>query len=195
MTTTLADPTEFGFKTSLAEALAANWWLIFVRGIIAIFFGVAAITLNLTALGMVYLIGAFALADGVFSAAAGIRGGGAMPRWWMVVVGLAGVAAALFAIFLPEAMALVLMMFIGLWSIVKGLFEIVGAVALRKEMSNEWMLLLGGVLSVVFGFIVVIAPVADALSLLWLVGGYAMVSGVMLVFLARRLRQFRPGKE
>jgi uncharacterized membrane protein HdeD (DUF308 family) len=192
MATTIADPTEFGFKTSLVEVLAANWWLILVRGVIAVMFGVLAIVVpNLTLVTLIYLIGAFVLVDGIFAVAAGIRGGAPMPRWWLIVVGVAGIATGLAAVFWPEMTAFLLIIFVGFWAIVKGLFEIVGAVAVRKEIDNEWMLIFGGALSVLFGLVAVIAPGAGALALLWLIAVYAILSGAMLIAFALRLRNVR----
>lgn len=192
MATTIADPTEFGFKTSLVEALAANWYLILLRGVVAVAFGLIAIILpNMALKTVIYLIGAFALVDGVFAVAAGFRGGASPPRWWLFVVGLAGIGAGLAAVFVPEMTAFLLIMFVGVWAIVKGLFEIVGAVAVRKEIDNEWMLIFGGALSVLFGLIVVIAPGAGALALLWAIGIYAVLSGAMLIAFALRLRNVR----
>ena len=192
MATTIADPTEFGFKTSLVEALAANWWLILVRGLVAILFGVSALVIpDLTLRMVIYLIGAFALVDGIFAVAAGLRGGTPMPRWWLLVVGVAGIGAGLLAVFVPEMTAVLLIMYVGFWAIVKGLFEIVGAVSVRKEIDNEWMLIFGGALSVLFGLVAIVAPGTGALALLWLIATYAILSGAMLIAFALRLRKVR----
>jgi uncharacterized membrane protein HdeD (DUF308 family) len=114
-----------------------------------------------------------------------------MPRWWLIAVGVAGIGAALLAVFMPEMTAMLLVTFIGLWALVKGLFEIVGAIAVRKEIDSEWMLIFGGALSVLFGLAAVIAPGAGALALLWLIGIYAILSGAMLIAFALRLRKVR----
>lgn len=192
MATTIADPTEFGFKTSLVDALATNWWLILVRGVVAVMFGAYTIIApNITLSTLIYLIGAFALFDGVLAVAAGVRGGGSMPRWWLIAVGAGGIGAGLLAVFVPEMTAMLLVTYIGLWALVKGLFEIVGAIAVRKEIDNEWMLIVSGALSVLFGLVAVVAPGTGALGLLWLIGAYAILSGAMLIAFALRLRKVR----
>ena len=112
-----------------------------------------------------------------------------MPRWWLIVVGIAGVAAGIIAAVYPEVTALLLVTFIGVWSIVRGVFEIAGAIAIRREIDNEWMLILLGALSVLFGLYVVIFPGAGALAIVWVIGIYAIVGGIMMVGFALRLRR------
>jgi uncharacterized membrane protein HdeD (DUF308 family) len=85
--------------------------------------------------------------------------------------------------------AILLVMFIGAWAIAHGVFEIVGAIQLRKEIENEWMLILGGIISVIFGFIVLIAPGAGALALVWWIAIYSIVFGIMFVAFSLRLRR------
>jgi uncharacterized membrane protein HdeD (DUF308 family) len=173
----------------LVGALADNWWLILLRGIAAIVFGVLAFLWpGVTLVTLVILFAAYALVDGVFSLAAALRGGSMAPRWWLVLVGVAGVAAGLYAVAWPGAAALILILLIGWWSIVKGIFEIVGAISLRREIDNEWMLVFAGALSVAFGLIVVIFPGAGALGLIWMIGAYSIVFGVVLLGLAFKLR-------
>ena len=115
-----------------------------------------------------------------------------VPRWWLVVAGLAGIAAGIVTFFSPGMTALVLITVIGVWAVVRGLFEIVGAIQLRKEIDNEWFLIASGMFSVIFGVMVLAAPGAGALALVWVIGAYAVVFGVMLVALSLRLRRHRP---
>jgi uncharacterized membrane protein HdeD (DUF308 family) len=82
-----------------------------------------------------------------------------------------------------------LVLFIGAWALVHGIFEIIGAIQLRKEIDNEWMLILGGVLSVLFGLLVMIAPGAGALGLIWVIASYSILFGVLFIGLALRLRK------
>ncbi|MFL4984901.1 MAG: HdeD family acid-resistance protein [Xanthobacteraceae bacterium] len=116
-----------------------------------------------------------------------------MPTWWLVVVGILGILAGLVTFLWPGVTALVLIFFIGGWAIAHGIFEIVGAIKLRKEIDNEWWLILAGALSVVFGIIVLIAPGAGALALVWIIGVYSLAFGVLLVGLSLRLRRHRHG--
>src|SRR6266480_7289228 len=87
------------------------------------------------------------------------------------------------------SVTIMLVLFIGAWGLVHGIFEIIGAIQLRKEIDNEWMLILGGLLSVVFGFIVLFAPGAGALGLIWAIASYSIVFGILFVALALRLRK------
>jgi uncharacterized membrane protein HdeD (DUF308 family) len=151
---------------SLLAALAQNWWLVLLRGIAAILFGVLAFLWpGLTLASLVLLYGAFALADGVLAVVAAIRGGGPGSRWWLAVVGLAGIIVGLLTFLWPGVTALVLLVFIAVWAIAIGVFEIVGAIRLRKEIDNEWLLILSGALSVLFGLVLLVQPGAGALAL------------------------------
>jgi len=147
---------------------------------------------GLTLAVLILLYGAYALVDGVFALVAAFTGGAKMvPTWWLVVVGLLGIAAGLVTFLWPGVTALVLIFFIGGWAIAHGVFEIVGAIKLRKEIDNEWWLILAGALSVIFGIAVLAAPGAGALALVWVIGAYSLVFGILLVGLALRLRQHR----
>ena len=184
-----------GFGSPLASglmlhALAKNWWLVLLRGIAAIIFGVLTFIFpGVTLLTLVLLFGIYAIADGIFSLIAAFSGGTPAPRWWLAVVGVCGIAAGLVAIFSPAITALVLLFFIAGWAIAMGVMEIVGAIRLRKEIDNEWLLIANGVLSVLFGLIMFIWPGVGALAQLFVIGFYAVVSGVLLVMFALRLRK------
>ncbi len=190
MTSIGQDP--MGLRGALVGAMAENWWLILLRGIAAIIFGVLALAWpGVTIVTLVILFAVYALVDGVVSLIAAIRGGTMFPRWWLALVGVAGVFAGLYAIVFPAAAALVLILIIGWWSVVRGVFEIVGAFSLRKEIDNEWMLILAGALSVLFGIAVVIFPTAGALALVWIIAFYAILFGAMLVGLSLRLKRHK----
>jgi uncharacterized membrane protein HdeD (DUF308 family) len=178
----------------MLETLAKNWWMVLLRGIAAIVFGVLAfIWPGLTLLTLVILYGAYALVDGVISLVAAFSGGAKpVPTWWLVVGGLAGIVAGILTFVWPGITAFVLIVFIGAWSIVHGIFEIIGAIKLRKEIDNEWWLILAGALSVIFGIAVLAMPGAGALALIWVIGAYAIVFGILLVGLAFRLRKHLP---
>jgi uncharacterized membrane protein HdeD (DUF308 family) len=174
----------------LAPALAKNWWLVLLRGIAAIVFGLLAFAWpGLTLLTLVLFYGAFALVDGVLAVIAAIKGGTPAPRWWLAIVGIAGIVAGALTFLWPGITALVLLFFIAGWAIAIGIFEIVGAIKLRKEIDNEWLLIAGGVLSVLFGIAVLIMPGAGALAVVWMIGIYAIIYGVILVMFALRLRK------
>jgi uncharacterized membrane protein HdeD (DUF308 family) len=188
MTHDAAQPTR-----PMLHALAKSWWLVLLRGIAAILFGILAFVWpGLTLVTLVLLYGAYALVDGVFALIAAFTGGAKpVPTWWLVVVGVLGILAGALTFLWPGITALVLIFFIGGWAIAHGIFEIVGAIKLRKEIDNEWWLILAGALSVIFGLIVLVAPGAGALALVWVIGTYSLLFGIMLVALALRLRKHR----
>jgi uncharacterized membrane protein HdeD (DUF308 family) len=178
---------------AMVHALAKNWWLLLLRGIAAIIFGVLAFVWpGLTLLTLILFYGAFALVDGVLAIAAAVTGGAPAPRWWLAIVGLLGIAAGLLTFLMPGVSALVLLFFIAGWAIATGVLQIIGAIQLRKEIDNEWLLILGGVVSVLFGVGMMLAPGAGALALVWVIGIYSVVLGVTFVALAFRLKKHAP---
>jgi uncharacterized membrane protein HdeD (DUF308 family) len=137
---------------------------------------------------LVILFGAYALVDGVFAVVAGIRGAGGGRRWVLLIEGVLGVLAGIVALLWPAITTLALLYVIAFWAIFTGIAEIVAAVALRREIAGEWALILGGVLSVIFGLILAVLPGAGPLSVVWLIGVYAILFGIALNVLAFRVR-------
>jgi uncharacterized membrane protein HdeD (DUF308 family) len=190
MSTAQTNQPGLGFGSTMVGALAKNWWLLLLRGIAAIIFGVLAFVWpGLTLLTLVLCYGAFALIDGVLAIVAAITGGAAAPRWWLAIVGLLGIVTGILTLLMPGLSALVLMYFIAAWAIATGVFQIIGAVRLRKEIDNEWLLILVGVISVLFGIGVMLVPGAGALVLFWVIGTFALITGGLLIAPAFRLRK------
>lgn len=178
------------------HALAKNWWLLLLRGIAGIIFGVLAFAWpGITILTLVIVYGAYALVDGIFAIGAAIRGGEAQSRWWLILIGILGIAAGLFSFLQPGLVALVLVTFIGAWSLIHGIFEIVGAIKIRKEIDNEWWLILSGALSVLFGLVMLFMPGAGALALVWVIGAYSIIFGALFVAFAFRLKKHSHDKK
>jgi uncharacterized membrane protein HdeD (DUF308 family) len=177
----------------LLSSLARNWWLLLLRGIAAIAFGVLAfIWPGMTLLTLTILWGAYAISDGIFALAAAIAGTGAQTssRWWLAVVGVCSILAGMVTFLMPGMTAFVLLMFIASWAIIVGVLQVWGAVQLRKEIQNEWLLALSGLLSIAFGVLVIAAPGAGALSVVWMIGWFALLAGCIYIGLAFRLKQF-----
>ncbi len=170
--------------------LAHNWWAVAIRGLVAVLFGILALVVpHLTLAVLILLFGAYALADGIFGIVAAVRAAERSARWGTLLIeGLWGVAIAAVAFIWPGETALVLLYLIAFWAIFTGVFEILAAVRLRREIVNEWLLGLAGLASVVFGVLLVVFPGAGALTVIWLIGAYALVFGVLLLGLAFRLR-------
>jgi uncharacterized membrane protein HdeD (DUF308 family) len=173
--------------------LARNWWVLAIRGVIAILFGLAAFFWpGLTLFALVILFGAYALVDGIFAILAAVRAAEQHTRWWSLVVeGLVGIAVGLLTFFYPGVTAVALLYIIAAWAIVTGTLEIIAAIQLHQEITNEWLLGLSGLASVLFGILAMVTPGAGALAIVWLIGVYAIVFGVLQLGLAYRLHQMR----
>lgn len=178
---------------SLTRALGKNWWLFLLRGLAAIMFGVLSLIWpGLSLVTLVLLFGAYALVDGVCAIMAALFGRVALaPRWWLAIVGLLGIAAGIVTFMWPGITAIILLFFIAGWAIASGIFQIIGAVQLRKEIQNEWLLIINGALSVLFGILMFLMPAAGALALIWLIGAYAILYGLLMLGFALRLRKYK----
>jgi uncharacterized membrane protein HdeD (DUF308 family) len=178
---------------SLLHAMAGNWWLAVLRGVAAIIFGILAFAWpGITLLTLVLFWGAFALVDGVLAIIAAVKGGNPMPRWWLAIVGLAGIIAGALTFLMPGLTALVLLTFIAVWAIVLGVMEIIGAIKLRKEIQGEWLLILNGAISVLFGIVLLWRPVTGLIALVWIIGAYAIILGVIYVMFGLKMRKHAP---
>jgi len=171
--------------------LARNWGAIAIRGVAAIIFGLLTILMpGLTLAALVLLFGAYALVDGVFSIIAAVRRRASDPPWWALLLeGVVGIAAGIVTFALPGLTAVTLIYVIAAWAIVTGVLEVAAAVRLRRQLSGEWRLVLSGVLSIVFGVLMMVAPGAGALAMMLWIGAYAIVFGGLLLALAFRLRR------
>ena len=171
--------------------MAKNWWAIAIRGIAAIIFGILTILLpGITLLTLVYLFAAFALVDGVSAIVSVVRNDPASRGhgWSVLVIGIVGVIAGIGAFIWPGITALTLLYIVAFWAIATGVFEVIAAIRLRREIQGEWLLALSGVASVAFGALLVVSPGVGLLALLTLVAAWAIILGVILVVLAWRLR-------
>jgi uncharacterized membrane protein HdeD (DUF308 family) len=181
----------------MITAVARNWWVFLVRGLAAILFGILAfIWPGITLFVLVLFWGAYALVDGIFALIAAFSGQAAQQRWWVLLLeGLLGIAAGIVTFLWPGMTAIALLYLIAAWAIVGGVLEIAAAIRLRQEIEGEWLLALSGVASIIFGVLMVIWPGAGALAVVWLIAGYAIVFGVLMIALAFRLRSWSKSQE
>jgi uncharacterized membrane protein HdeD (DUF308 family) len=164
--------------------------LLIVRGIVGVVFGLVAFAgPGITIAALVVIFGLYAIIDGVTNLILGLNRRPIHGRAWATAIqGIVGIVAGVLAFIWPGVTALALVIVIGAWAIVTGLFEIAAAIKLRKEITGEWMLALSGLLSLVFGVLVFAFPDAGAVGIAWVLGAYAMAGGVVLIALGVRLR-------
>jgi uncharacterized membrane protein HdeD (DUF308 family) len=132
------------------------------------------------------LFGAYAILEGVLVVLTGIPRTGY--RGVLIAEGASDIVAGLVALAWPSITALVLLYVVAIWAVLSGVAEVIAAVALRREVAGEWALFLVGVLSVIFGIILAVLPGVGLLSVVWLLGLYALAIGVALIVLAFRVR-------
>lgn len=175
------------FGIGATNALTSNWWVMLLRGLIAVLFGVFALMSPLAALGAFVLIfGVWAFIDGITALALAISG---WRSWQMLAGGLVGIGVGLLTFFRPGITALVLYAAIAAWSIARGILEIAVAIELRKVIQHEMWLIFAGVASIVFGVLLIALPAAGVMTLGWLIGVYALIFGLFMLGLSLRMRR------
>ena len=163
--------------------MSGTWWAMVLRGIVAVLFGLVALFWpGLTLFVLLVCFGVYAMLDGLLAIVAGIRASGGR-KWLLLAEGALGVLAGLVVLFWPGTTALVVVYVISAWAIFTGLLKVVMAVTFRREIESGWLMILGGVLSMVFGVILGAMPGAGLVTLVWLIGIYALILGVALVVL------------
>ncbi len=171
------------------------WWMLALRGVVAVLFGVAAVLWpEITLLWLAVLFAAFAIVAGAVSIAAAVTQRRTEQDWWLtLMLGLVGVGAGAIALLHPHLSALVLVLLIGAYMLMSGVLDIALAVQLRKTIRREWLLIMNGILAVVFGVLVFLFPAAGALALVWLISAYAIITGALFLTLAFRARGWTKG--
>jgi uncharacterized membrane protein HdeD (DUF308 family) len=174
--------------------LAGNWWTFVLRGIVAILFGLLCFILpGMALLTLVFMFGFYAIVDGVFAMIAAFHWANAPTHrhWWVLLLsGFCSIIAGGIALFMPGLTAIALLYLISAWAIVSGVFALIAAIRLRQQIRGEWVYVVSGLLSVIFGALVALFPGAGALALIIWIGAYAVVLGVLLITLGVKLRQW-----
>jgi uncharacterized membrane protein HdeD (DUF308 family) len=179
----------------MVATLAKNWWMVLVQGICAVLFGLLAIFLPGLTIGvLVLLFGAYALVDGVFEILAAIFGPERIamsdmgtPRWVRVLTGILGIVIGIITFAHPDWSARALLLIIAIWAIATGVMEIIFAIQFRREIPNEVWLIISGVASVIFGILVILYPRGGALGVIWVIGIFAIIYGIVLIVASFRL--------
>jgi uncharacterized membrane protein HdeD (DUF308 family) len=172
------------------EMLTRTWRMAALRGLIALLFGVLAIARpDLTLLAFTFLFSAYALITGIVLAAGAIQQRAHNDDWWIdLIMGLVSLGAGVIALIHPALTALVLVLLVGAYALVSGALDIGAAIRLRKLVRGEWMLILSGLVSMVFGVLVFLYPAQGGLAIALYVGVYALISGGLLLAFALSLR-------
>jgi len=181
----------------MREAIARNWWALVLRGLLGIGLGVITFVWpGITLASLVILFGIYAFIDGVLAGIAAVRALERHERWGALLIeGIAGILTGIVAFVWSAITTVVLVFIVGAWAIVTGVFEIAAAMKLRKHVSGEWLLAVTGIASVIFGALILFAPLVGALVLAIWIGAYAFVFGGLMIALGFRLRNWRHGRQ
>jgi uncharacterized membrane protein HdeD (DUF308 family) len=175
----------------MLDVICRRWWVMLLRGLAAIVIGIIAMAWpQITLVTLVVLFATFSIIDGVFGVVLGFRGEADGTVWWtMVLLGLLALAAGIIAIVYPGLTLLVLVTIIAASAIVRGAFEIYAAIRLRHEIDDEWILGFSGLMSIIFGLLIMWRPGAGLIAIALLIGAYMMALGIFGVALSLRLRK------
>lgn len=173
-----------------AQSLTQYWWLLLLRGILALLFGLGAFVVpGLTLASLVLLFAAFAFADGVVEVYHALRIRSHSENWWLLLLeGLLGIAFGVITFQAPNITTLVLLIYIAAWAIASGVMRIALAIQVRKEIEGEWMMALGGLASLLFGVLMLARPEAGAMAVIWYIGAWAIAIGLFLIVVAFEAR-------
>ena len=176
----------------MEQALTRGSWLLAFGGVAAVLFGVTALVWpGITLIALVILFGAFTLVSGVLTLISGIDLATEHARHWvpMVLSGLFGIGIGVFTFFKPGITALALVYLIALWAIVTGILEFAAGIESTGKLKGAWMLWVGGLLSVAFGVLIGLWPISGALTIVWLIGIYAIVLGITRMAFGYRIHR------
>jgi uncharacterized membrane protein HdeD (DUF308 family) len=194
----MSKPMTFERRTSMIRAVSKYWWIFSLRGIIAIVFGLAALLWPALTLGvMVLLFGFFVLLEGLLTVVTSFGKGDEKGGWTLLLEGLVGLLVCVIvllgtsigSILWPKVAAVMLVYYIAGWAILAGLFKIITAFRIRKEVKGEWILGLSGLVSILVGVILILRPEAGVLAVAWLIGILAVIVGIFQLLLGLKFRK------
>ncbi len=167
----------------MVRLLSRYWWVLVARGLIAVLFGILAVSLPVTTTGALVLVfGAFSAVDGVFAFFSGFSSIGKSSSWWVMVLhGLVGIGVGGLTLIRPDITAMALLIYIAIWAILIGGLQVFASIRLRREISGEFWLGLGGLLGILFGVSVLLRPAEGALAVVWMIGVFAIAYGITLL--------------
>ncbi len=179
---------------AMSTLLAQNWWAVALRGVFAIIFAlIAFFSPGATILSLVLFFSAYMLVDGVFGIVSGIRAASNHQRWGLLILeGILNILVGIIAFIMPGLTVLFFVTLMAVWSLITGILMIVAAFKLNPDYGRGW-LIFSGIVSVLFGVALLIAPLVGAVVLTWWLGAYALVFGIGLLVLAFKLRRWKDG--
>ena len=174
----------------LATLMSRYWWVLLLRGVLAILFGIVALTSpGMTLASLVLFFAAFAFVDGISNVFHAFSGRKDNENWWVLLFeGLIGITFGLITFQAPGITAMLLLLYIGFWAIAIGVLRIILAVRLRKEIEGEWWMVLGGLVSILFGVAMVARPGAGAVAVLTIIGLWSIMTGIFLALASFRVK-------
>lgn len=174
---------------AMSALLAQNWWAVALRGVFAIIFALIAFFWpGATLLSFAIFFSAYMLVDGVFGIISGIRAASNNQRWGLLILeGLLNIVVGVIAFLMPGLTIVFFVTLLAVWSLITGILMIVAAFKLNPEYGRGW-LIFSGIVSVLFGVALLVAPLIGAVVLTWWLGAYAMFFGIALIILAFKLR-------
>ena len=175
----------------MLENLQKNWWLLAVRGVLAILFGLLALfSPMIVVVSLLTFFSFFAILSGIFIITLALLGE-LDSRWLRLLEGLVFVAVGVLVFMNPASAAAGIMIFIAAWAIVSGLFQIMAAIRLRKVITDEWWMILSGVISIIFGIVLASNLLTGAAVLAMFFGAFALLTGIFYIILAFRIKKFK----
>jgi uncharacterized membrane protein HdeD (DUF308 family) len=173
--------------------LVQNWWALALRGVAAVIFGIIAFALpGVTLTVLVLFFAAYLLVDGVFALIAGLKAAEQHERWGALALeGILDLVAGAAVVMWPGLTLVVFIYMAAFWALVTGIALLVAAFRLHKQ-HGEWTMILAGILSIAWGILVAVFPIAGILVWAWWIGAYALVFGIAMLVLAFRLRRHHP---
>lgn len=177
----------------IADLYKQAWWMLLIRGIFAVLFGILATTWpGLTLATLIIFFGAFALVHGLMAVIGSIVARKEADDWWLVLFeGIVGIIIGIMTFTWPTLTGLVLAYFIAAWALINGILRIYGAIKLRKAIEGEWLLIISGIIGVIFGIFVFARPLAGALAITWIIGVYAIIFGLLGIILSFRIKSWQ----
>jgi uncharacterized membrane protein HdeD (DUF308 family) len=189
MAATTPNPALRDGNDGMSAVLAQNWWALALRGVCAILFGAVALAVpGAVLITLALFFAAYLLVDGVLAIVAAVRAAQRHERWGMLLAeGVVDIAVGVIAVLFPVSAVLAFVFMTAAWAFLTGILLIVAAFKLNRQHGRAWMAL-SGIISVLFGVALVVAPLVGAVVLTWWFAGYAIAFGALLLVLAFKLR-------